>query len=164
MSKHLCHWTRKDMHRVVGECCDADISIEHIILLDMLDDGRRNMFSDPLKDFLDDAEQEDLEAIWGKANGSLLYGAAQDGVDMELLRRIGGFFVLGYFRPPDKDEVRLNEKGEVFGYGLAYCQYPLRAWSPCLHTAIGKCLSQAARTRRNILREGREIALRKREA
>ena len=109
-------------------------------------------------------EQEDLEAIWGKANGSLLYGAAQDGVDMELLRRIGGFFVLGYFRPPDKDEVRLNEKGEVFGYGLAYCQYPLRAWSPCLHTAIGKCLSQAARTRRNILREGREIALRKREA
>ena len=162
MSKHLCHWTRKDMRRVASASYQLDVEIKHVIVLDLIPE--KFSVHDPLEDALDVEGPEELEAIFGKPFGGRLYEARADDEGRSLLQSIGGFLVLGYFRPPDKEDVRLDEDGEVSGYGLAYYQHPCRAWSPYLHTAIGKCLAQAAKAERDILREGREIALRRRGA
>lgn len=162
MSRHLCRWAQKDMRRAALACDDLNIDVEHVIALDLLPEDAA--FHDPLEDVLYVDGPEELEAIFGKPLGGQLYQAWEEHEGRDFLRDMGGFLVLGWFRPPDKEDVSLDTDGEVSGYGLACYQRPCRAWSPCLHTAIGKCLAQAARDTRNILREGREIALRKREA
>ena len=159
MSKHLCHWTRKDMYRVVLACKNLNVGIEHIIALTLLPE--RLSIGNPLEDLFDDAEKQELEAIFGGQVAEVLYSAETWEDIAQYLHRLGGFLVFGYFRPPDKNRVSLDAASEVRGYTLAPYERPCRAWAPCLHTAIGKCLSQAARIKRNILREGREIALRK---
>lgn len=162
MSKHLCHWTRKDMRRVASASYQLDVEIKHVIVLDLIPE--KFSFHDPLEDALDVEGPEELEAIFGKPFGGRLYEARADDEGRSFLQSIGGFLVLGYFRPPDKECVCLDDADEVCGYGLEPYQTPCRAWSPYLHTAIAKCLAQAARAKRKTLREGREIALRKREA
>ena len=114
-----------------------------------------------MEDLFDGAEKQELEAIFGGQVAEVLYSAETWKDIAQYLYRLGGFLVFGYFRPPDKNRVSLDAASEVRGYTLAPYERPCRAWAPCLHTAIGKCLSQAARIKRNILREGREIALRK---
>ena len=160
MSKHLCHWTRKDMHRVVLAYKYLNVSIEHIIALTLLPE--RLSIGDPLVDLFDGAEKQELEAVFGGQVAEDLYNAEAWEDIAQYLYRLGGLLVLGYFRPPDKNRVSLDAASEVSGYILAPYERPCRAWAPCLHTAIGKCLSQAVRIKRNILREGREIALHKR--
>lgn len=162
MSEYLCHWTRKDMRRVADACEDLNVSIEHIIVLTLL--PQQLTIHDPLGDFFDDAEKQELEAVFGGQVAEDIHNAEAWEDIAQYLYRLGGFLVLGYFQPPDKEGVSLDKDGEVRGYGLAYYQRPCRAWSPRLHTAIGKCLAQAARTKRDILREGCEIALRRRGA
>lgn len=164
MSKHLCRWTRNDMLRAALACDELNVNIEHVIVLDLLSESGGPIFDDPVEDVLDADSPKELEAIFGKPLGGQLYQARAEHEGRDFLRGMGGFLVLGWFRPPDKEDVSLDTDGEVSGYGLAHYHRPCRAWSPCLHTAIGKCLAQAARDTRNILRQGREIALRKREA
>lgn len=162
MSKHLCHWTRKDMRRAASVYHEFDVEIEHVIVLDLIPE--KFSFNDPLEDLFEDAEGRELEAVFGAETAEQFRRAEDEEEFIQCLHYLGGFLVLGYFRPPDKEDVSLNKDGEVSGYRLACYQRPCRAWSPRLHTAIGKCLAQAARTKRDILRVGREIALRKREA
>lgn len=164
MSKHLCHWTRKDMRRVADACEQLDVDIEHVIVLDLLSEPESSIFDDPVDDLLDAEGPEELEAVFGKPLGGHVYKAGAGPEGRGLLRDIGGFLVLGWFQPPDVECVCLDDADEICGYGLETHQMPCRAWSPYLHTAIGKCLAQAARTKRDILRVGREIALRRREA
>lgn len=162
MSKHLCHWTRKDMRRAASACEQLNVEIAHVIVLDLVPENFS--FNDPLEDLFRDAEEQELEAIFGAEAAERLRGAEDEEGFMQRLCRLGGFLVLGYFRPPDKEHVSLDKDGEVNGYRLAYYQHPCRTWSLRLHTAIGKCLARAAKAKRDILREGREIALRKRGA
>lgn len=162
MSKHLCHWTRKDMRRAASVYHELDVEIEHVIVLDLIPE--KFSFNDPLEDLFEDAEGRELEAVFGAETAEQLRRAKDEEEFIQCLYYLGGFLVLGYFRPPDKEDVSLNKDGEVSGYRLACYQRPCRAWSPRLHTAIGKCLAQAVRTKRDILRVGREIALRRREA
>ncbi len=164
MSKHLCHWTQEDMRRAAEACEQLDVDIEYVIVLALLSEPESSLFDDPVDDLLDAEGPEELEAVFGKPLGGHVYKAGAGPEGRGLLRDIGGFLVLGYFQPPDKEGVSLDKDGEVRGYGLAYYQRPCWAWSPRLHTAIGKCLARAARAKRNILREGREIALRRRGA
>lgn len=162
MSKHLCHWTRKDMRRAASACEQIDVEIAHVIVLDLVPENFS--FDDPLEDLFRDAEEQELEAIFGAEAAERLRRAEDEEEFMQSLYRLGGFLVPGYFRPPDKELVSLNDADEVCGYGLEPYQTPCRAWSLYLHTAIAKCLAQAAKAKRDILREGREIALRKRGA
>ncbi len=162
MSKHLCHWTRKDMRRAASVYHELDVEIEHVIVLDLIPE--KFSFNDPLEDLFEDAEGRELEAVFGAETAEQLRRAEDEEEFIQCLYYLGGFLVLGYFQPPDKECVCLDDANEVCGYGLEPYQTPCRAWSPRLHTAIGKCLARAAKAKRNILREGREIALRRRGA
>ena len=164
MSEHLCHWTRKDMRRVADACEQLDVDIEHVIVLGLLSGPEVFIFDDPVDDLLDTEDPEELEAVFGKPLGGHVYKAGAGPEGRGLLQSIGGFLVLGHFQPPDKECVYLDDADEVCGYGLEPYRMSCRAWSPRLHTAIGKCLARAAKAKLDILREGREIALRKREA
>lgn len=164
MSKHLCHWTEEDMRRAAEACEQLDVNIEHVIVLDLLSEPESSIFDDPVDDLLDAEGPKELEAVFGKPLGGYVYKAGAGPEGYGLLRDIGGFLVLGYFQPPDVENVRLDDAGEVYMYDLKPYQMPCRAWSPYLHTAIAKCLAQAVRIKKSILRVGREIALRKREA
>ena len=164
MSKHLCHWTQEDMRRAAWAREQLDVDIEHVIVLALLPESGTSVLDDPVDDLLDAEGPEELEAIFGKSLGGHIHKAGAGPEGRGLLRGIGGFLVLGYFQPPDVKEVYLDDAGKVYKYGLEPYQMPCRAWSPYLHTAVAKCLAQAVRVKKSILREGREIALRKREA
>ena len=81
MSKHLCHWTRKDMRRVADACEQLDVDIEHVIVLDLLSEPESSIFDDPVDDLLDAEGPEELEAVFGKPLGGHVYkaGAGPEG-------------------------------------------------------------------------------------
>lgn len=164
MSKHLCHWTQEDMRRAAKACERLNVDIEHVIVLALLPEPESSIFDDPVDNLLDDEDPEELEAIFGKSLGGHIHKAGAGPKGRGLLRGIGGFLVLGYFQLPDVEDMHLDDAGEVYMYGLEPYQMPVRAWSPYLHIAVAKCLAQAAKAERDILREGREIALRRRGA
>lgn len=89
MSKHLCHWTRKDMHRVVLAYKYLNVSIEHIIALTLLPE--RLSIGDPLVDLFDGAEKQELEAVFGGQVAEDLYNAEAWEDIAQYLYRLGGF-------------------------------------------------------------------------